>query len=711
MTKHSLAIPTAVVLTVWLADSALGALFFFPESSFLDCLLLRGLPAYAVYARFFLGAGALACGILLYLTRRERAEARATLRDSQVRYRQIVEHATNVFYKHDADHRLTYLSPQIRDLLDYTPEEAMGLWMDLATDHPVNEEGYRITDRAIRTGERQPPFHLQLRHKEGWNVWVEVREAPVLEENGQVFIVGALTDISDQVDAGEALRSSEERFRNLIEQSHDGIYLLYKNQFELVNRRFCELTGVSRTEALDPTFSFWQLIAPESVPLIRQRQELRARGEEIPHTYDFTIQRPDGSRVLVAASVSVIEYRDGEAVLGFLRDVTEQQALEDQLRQAQKMESIGRLSGGVAHDLNNLLSPILGYGELLLEDLGPTDARRESAREILQAGNRARDLVQQLLAFSRRQTLEFEPLNLNRLLDDFRNLLRRTIRENIRIQESQEPDLPDILGDRGQLEQVIMNLSVNAQDAMPDGGTLRVETDVREIHDSQVSPHYALSAGPCVVLTLADTGEGMDLATQERIFEPFFTTKEQGRGTGLGLATVYGIVKQHGGGIWVESEPGKGTVFRCCFPAMESSPEVASAPPVTEEVPEEEKGKEGILVVEDDDGVRNLTVTVLRRKGYSVWAASNGRDCLDMVSALDPPPHLLLTDVVLPNMTGMELYRQLSRRLPDLRVLYMSGYTQEDVLSRGILPEDMGYIQKPFTPETLTRTLRQVLVD
>jgi CheY-like chemotaxis protein len=246
---------------------------------------------------------------------------------------------------------------------------------------------------------------------------------------------------------------------------------------------------------------------------------------------------------------------------------------------------------------------------------------------------------------------------------------------------------------------------------MPDGGTLRVETGVREIHDSEVSPHYALSPGPCVVLTLADSGEGMDAATQERIFEPFFTTKEQGRGTGLGLATVYGIVKQHGGGIWVESELGQGAVFRCCFPVIDSPPEAVPAPPVAEEIPEEEKGEAGILVVEDDEGVRNLTVTVLRRKGYSVWAASNGRDCLDMVGALDPPPHLLLTDVVLPNMTGMELYRQLSRRLPDLQVLYMSGYTREDVLSRGILPEDMAYIQKPFTPETLTRTLRQALVE
>jgi two-component system cell cycle sensor histidine kinase/response regulator CckA len=358
------------------------------------------------------------------------------------------------------------------------------------------------------------------------------------KEGTPLRVLGTNWDITESKQIEGALRDSERRFRSLIEQLNDATYILFNGRFDLVNPRFCELTGVTPQEAAGEDFDFWDLVAPGSIPVIRKRQEQRERGEEVPGIYEFEIQHRDGHTVQVEASVTEIKYRGGNAVLGLLRDVTEKKSLKEQLLLSQRMESIGRLSGGVAHDLNNLLTPIIGYGDLVLGEFSPDDERKDSVQEILQAAFRARDLVRQLLAFSRRQAMEFRAIDLNKMVLGFQKLLRRTVREDIEIRFLPTPSEPNIRGDRGQLEQVIMNLAVNAQDAMPEGGTLTIETSEVELDEEYARAHSGVTPGHYAMLSFSDSGVGMDAETRNKIFEPFFTTKERGKGTGLGLATV-----------------------------------------------------------------------------------------------------------------------------------------------------------------------------
>ncbi len=516
-------------------------------------------------------------------------------------------------------------------------------------------------------------------------------------------------DVTDEDAADAALRESEARFRGVIEQVNDGIYILFEGRFDLVNRRFCELTGVTPEETRAPDFDLWTLVAPESMALIRERQEARARGEEVPAVYPFDIRRKDGWTVHVEASVMEIDYRGGKAVLGLLRDVSEQRSLQAQLYQVQKMESIGRLSGGIAHDLNNLLTPILGFGEMLTEELSGNGEGEALAGEIVQAAFRARKLVRQLLAFGRRQTLEFRSLDLNRMVSDFEALLVRTIPERIEMELRLAPSVPRIQGDRGQLEQVFMNLAINACDAMPDGGTLVVESGEAELDDAYASVHPGVRPGRYVTLTINDEGVGMDAETQARIFEPFFTTKEKGRGTGLGLATVYGIVKQHRGNIWVYSEPGQGTRFRCYFPVSGQQPAEHSPQSEGARAASVSMGGESVMVVEDEESVRRLSVRTLERHGYEVLSAGDGQECLAALEEREGRVTLLLTDVGLPGMNGRELYREVERRYPGMRVLFMSGYSEEVVTHEGVLERGIDLIQKPFTVQALTEKVREVL--
>jgi len=408
----------------------------------------------------------------------------------------------------------------------------------------------------------------------------------------------------------------------------------------------------------------------------------------------------------VEASTTEIDYRGGNAVLGLLRDVTEKKSLKERLLLAQKMESIGRLSGGVAHDLNNLLTPIIGYGDLVLDEFFPDDSRKESVQEILDAALRARDLVRQLLAFSRRQAMDFEGIDLNELVQGFRKLLRRTIRDGIEIEFQFAPSEPFIRGDRGQLEQVIMNLAVNAQDAMPEGGVLTIRTTEVFLDQDFALANPGVSPGHFAQLAISDTGTGMDADTREKIFEPFFTTKGQGEGTGLGLATVYGTVQQHDGTITVESRPAKGTSFHCFLPLADR--------PAVELTKLESKvtdleGTETVMVVEDEETIRNLAVKVLSKLGYTVMEAKSPEKCLEKLQESQEPVDLLLTDVVMPGMNGKELYEAVSAVFPDIRVLFMSGFTEDIITHGGIIDDGIPFLQKPFSVDELAKRVREVL--
>jgi two-component system cell cycle sensor histidine kinase/response regulator CckA len=383
----------------------------------------------------------------------------------------------------------------------------------------------------------------------------------------------------------------------------------------------------------------------------------------------------------------------------------ERERLEKQFHQAQKLESIGRLAGGVAHDLNNLLSPILGYGELLLLENAGADRRRENVEQILKAGRRARDLVRQLLAFSRRQTLQFRPIDLNALLKNFQKLIRRTIREDVDIRILPTKSLPLIKGDMGQLEQVVMNLAVNAQDAMPDGGALIIETGSVELDEHYASEHEGVTPGLYVLLTFSDTGTGMDSETLGQLFEPFFTTKELHEGTGLGLSTVYGIVKQHGGNVWAYSEPGLGATFKIYLPVSTESLPVGNRPPESEA----KGGSETILLVEDDEDVRELAFAILERNGYALLVAESGQEALSLLEHHDGPLHLILTDVVMPGINGRQLFDQASVLYPHAKALYMSGYTRDVIAHRGVIDAGVNFIQKPFSVKLLATRVREVL--
>ena len=382
----------------------------------------------------------------------------------------------------------------------------------------------------------------------------------------------------------------------------------------------------------------------------------------------------------------------------------EKESLQSQILHAQKLESVGRLAGGVAHDLNNLLAPITSYSEMLMDDFGTGDLRRESVQNIFEAGLRARDIVRQLLTFSRKQTMEVKPVNLNDILARFEKLLRRTIRKDIQILIKPNSSLPSIMGDMGQLEQMVMNMAVNAQYAMPDGGLLTMETAMVTLEDEDLADRQELKKGAYVMLTISDTGHGMDEEIKLHIFEPFFSTKGK-HGTGLGLSTVYGIVKQHGGDIHTYSEPGTGTTFKIHLPVTQDTTVEEPLPEPMEAL----RGFETILLVEDNDRVRGMTENILSRRGYHVLSAENAEKALELHAAHAGPIHLLLTDIVMPGMNGKELFEEVRKVQPDIPVLYMSGYTDAVIAHHGVLSKGTNLIQKPFSVRGLATKIRESL--
>jgi PAS domain S-box-containing protein len=477
-----------------------------------------------------------------------------------------------------------------------------------------------------------------------------------------------------------------------------------------VNPVFLETWGFDNTdEIIGRTFPEFWMVSDRMDEIMTALM-----GEEKKWSGEIHAKKKDGSLfdVLVSAATVLDDIGNPIALMSTSIDITERKhaetektRLEEQYHQAQKVESIGRLAGGVAHDLNNLLSPIIGYGEVLLDDFDSQDRRRESVDEILRAGIRARDLVRQLLAFSRKQNLEYKPVNLNQALSNFVTLLRRTIREDIEIEIIPSRDKGIIMADIGQIEQVIMNLAVNAQDAMPDGGKLTIETEPVILDEEYAAIHQEAKPGSYLMLAVSDTGVGIDEEILEQVFEPFFSTKGE-QGTGLGLATVYGIVKQHDGSIWVYSELGKGTTFKIYLPVSKDKvvDKIHGKKTITDL-----EGTEAILLVEDNEQVRNLAHTILKRKGYNVLVAENGPEALDILESNDEHVHLLLTDVIMPEMNGKELFDKISEKYTDLKVLYMSGYTDNVIAHHGVLEDGINFIQKPFSVQALASKVREAL--
>ena len=505
------------------------------------------------------------------------------------------------------------------------------------------------------------------------------------------------------------LIASERLYRSTFDDAPVGIaHMSLERRYLRVNQRLCDLFGYSREELQGEDAQ--TLLQSEDLPGELEALDRMAAGSLDRHTVpEKRYTRKDGAFVYARLKRSVHRDASGAALyfITVIEDMTEQRALEAQVRQAGKMDAIGQLAAGVAHDFNNLLTVVLSYCELLTDGLATDSPIRADLREIQGAGTRAVDLTRQLLAFSRKQVLQPRVVDLSEVVTGMENMLRRLIGEDMELTTVGGPGLARVLVDPGQMEQVIMNLAVNARDAMPAGGAIRIEVAEVSLDEAFASEHVGVKAGPHVVLSLADTGTGIDKATQARMFEPFFTTKVSGKGTGLGLATVFGIVRQSGGTIWVDSEMGRGTTFRVYFPTVEAA-ELAQPKSITAPPPEL-RGSETVLLVEDEEQVRSVVRTILRKYGYNVLEAQGGGDAFLLCEQHEGAIDLLVTDVVMPRMNGRQLAERLAPLRPSMRVLYMSGYTDDEIVRHGVLGGVTAFIQKPITPETLARKIRETL--
>jgi len=519
----------------------------------------------------------------------------------------------------------------------------------------------------------------------------------------------AILEALERARERQALRRHERLVREIIDANPSLIFVKdWEGRFVLVNQATAEIYGTTVDGLVGKTDADFNPNAEEVAHFLRDDREVMASGRPkfVP---EEPVTNPHTKQTRWFQTIKLPLRLPGEeavTMLGVATEITERKLLEEQLLQSQKMEAVGQLAGGVAHDFNNILTAIVGYSDLLAAELGDNAQQREDIEEIRKAARRAAALTRQLLSFSRKQVLEPRIVDVNGVVLNLDKMLRSLMSENIELETQLAEDLDAARVDPNQLEQVIMNLAINARDAMPDGGTVTIETANATLGEDYAAKHVSVIPGVYVMLAVTDTGCGMTEATKARIFEPFFTTKPAGRGTGLGLSTVYGIVKQSGGNIWLYSEPNKGTTFKIYLPAVDALPEdIGKAAPVEAE----RQGSGTVLVVEDDEQLRRLTHRALAAQGYEVLEADRGRSALDAARRHEGPIDLLVTDLVMPDTNGPKLAETLRAARPGLRVLFMSGYPEGAIVHHGMLEAGVAYLAKPFTTEAITRKVREVL--
>jgi two-component system cell cycle sensor histidine kinase/response regulator CckA len=648
---------------------------------------------------------------------------------AEKRFRSLVQSSSDLIITVDAGGVMRYVSPSAERVLGYSAELLPAQYV-FTYVHPDDLDRFRAFFTRLL---REPGFRREegyrFHHSDG--SWAElwVVGTNLLHDSSVQGIVVNCRDISAQTRAEKAHVEAETRYRTLVEQLATITYVAQlglHGEWLYVSPQIEAILGFSPSQWLSEPGLWISRVHPEDRRLVEESEDAALSGK--PFRAEYRMFRRDGTVIWVNDAAAVVHDSNGKVLLhGVIVDVSERKHLETQLRQAQKMQAVGRLAGGVAHDFNNLLTVILGYAHTIVEHCSPRadslgrdqfrqdqgrhdqawqNEVRRSAERIRSAADRATVLTRQLLAFGRRQMLEPRVLNLNSVLGEMDKVVRRLITEDIEIITRLGADLGSVKADAAQIEQVVLNLVINARDAMPEGGVLTIETSNVELDRGIAEKHVDVRSGPYVMLAISDTGTGMDAETQARIFEPFFTTKETGKGTGLGLSTVYGIVEQSEGYIWVNSEPRRGSSFKVFLPRVDE-PAQAVHKPVLE--PPTVRGMESILLVEDDAMVRDLAESILSNCGYSVLAPGQVQEVGSMYRKYPGRIDLLLTDVVMPGISGRELARQMTALRPDMKVLYISGYTDNAIVSKGLLDPGIWFLQKPFTPATLAAKVREVL--
>jgi two-component system, cell cycle sensor histidine kinase and response regulator CckA len=648
----------------------------------------------------------------------ERRHAEETLRDSERRLADVIEFLPDPTFAIDLDGRITIWNRAVEEFTGVRRADMLGrgdheytlriygmrrpILIDLVlAPQPEMERHY---EHFRRTGDMLSAETYVPRPSIG-EAYLEAAAAPL--RNSEGIIVGAIEtihDITKRKHAEEALRASEERYRRFFEQDLTADFIATREgAVTMCNPAYLRLFGFATVEEARAAGLEGLFPVPGDFAAFRER--LEAGGTLTYH--EMRMRRRDGSALFVVANAILLDAREGEGerIQGYLFDETPRKTLEQRLAQAQKMDAIGKLAGGVAHDINNMLSVILGFADMIRESLKPPDPLYEYVQAVIQAANRSADVTRQLLAFARRQTVEPRVLNLNASLESISTMLGRLIGENIELVLRPGAGLWNVLIDASQADQLVTNLATNARDAITNVGSVFIETENVEIDPAYCREHIDAVPGQYVRLSVRDTGCGMDRATLEQIFEPFFTTKAEGRGTGLGLPTVYGIVKQNNGFIAVESEPGRGTTFAVHLPRHGGEAPRSEKPRPASGV----GGSETILVVEDEKAILELVRRSLSALGYAVLAANTPGEALLACEQHHGPIHLLLTDVVMPRMNGQELVQRVTSQRPGIKVIFMSGYTTDEIAHSGVLEEGVHLLHKPFTPSSLAQKIREIL--
>ncbi len=604
----------------------------------------------------------------------------------------------------DAGGIVEHVNPQFIEVTGYDFQQVVGkgLWKFVGN---TKEEIAGILKTVSSAGRFQGEFGNL---KENGDLYIEsALITPIKNKAGQItHYLKTSEDVTERKKGEAALLESESKYKALIEQSEDAIYILADDEFKLVNSKFLDIFNLTQEEIDSPDFNRLMLIADESQEMLKIRKAMRERGEILPSQFLCTGLSKDGRRMEVSVSETLISYQGKPAVQGVLRDISAKRKDDADLHQSQKMEAMGRLAGGIAHDFNNLLTAIMGNCDLAMMSVSQDSQLHGDLMEIRKAAEIASTLTEQLLCFSRKQVVEHMVIDLALTITNMKRMLERILGEHIALETNIAADLWKVKADPGQIEQLIVNLAVNSRDAMPNGGRLSIELQNLEIKDDLLQRIELKGIRECVLITVRDNGVGMTEEIKSKIFDPFYTTKEIGEGTGLGLFSVYAIVKQSGGYIEVFSQLDEGTTFKIYFPRVEEEIEEWKLLEPAVEIP---RGNETLMMVEDEESVRKTLTGALKRLGYKVLSANDGTEALRLAQKMKKPAQLLITDVVMPNMSGIELAKQLRSKWPKLKVIYISGYAQ-DVIDGHLVDETETYfIPKPFRPAELAVKLREVL--